>query len=432
MNIAIIHHHLHPGGVTRIIESQVNALRNVVSDIQLTIVTGDTGQPLHATGNDIQIIEEEIFRYLAADISKVQALSAFQKITKHLKIITGQNDILHLHNLNLGKNPLLTLAVCRMAGHGMKIVNHCHDFAEDRPDNYSFLKSIIEGYFQEKLPEILYPPYDNYHYVVLTSGDYKRLAGYGINPERISLLPNPVAFCLKENERIPQDVVKEKLDIGRDLKICLYPVRAIHRKNIGEFILLSVLFRNQASWLITQPPQNPVEKPEYDRWKKFCSMHHIPVLFEAGKAIDIHELMPAADLCISTSMMEGFGLAFMEPWLAGIPVIGRDIEHCTADLKRNGIQFPLLYDRFIVSFNGEKTDFKDLDQKQQQQIIQDVLHIPGKGKEIAEFNPFLNDFLNPVKQDIIRNNQQVIRERYSLESYGQQLHGIYKKLLGRA
>jgi hypothetical protein len=92
----------------------------------------------------------------------------------------------------------------------------------------------------------------------------------------------------------------------------------------------------------------------------------------------------------------------------------------------------LLYDRFIVTFKGEKTDFKDLDQQQQQQVIEEVITLPGRTDELRIFNPFLNDFLKPVDQDIIRNNRQVIHDRYSPESYGHQIYGIYKELSDRA
>jgi glycosyltransferase involved in cell wall biosynthesis len=430
MHIAIIHHHLHPGGVTRVIESQLNSLLPSVKSSELSVHTGDASSHLHINITGIAVRKEKSIQYLPEGISNERILAVFQKITLYLEEVVAVNDILHIHNLNLGKNPLLTLAVYRLASRGIKIVNHCHDFAEDRPGNYAFLKSVIQIVFQENLPEVLYPPYTNYHYVVLTSRDYKRLTGIGIRNERISLLPNPVTFRINGDKRFTQDAVKTRFGIDLAKKICLYPVRAIHRKNIGEFILLSVLLQKQASWLIAQPPLNPVEKPEYVRWKDFCTIHAIPVIFEAGNAMDIHDLMPAVDLCITTSTMEGFGLSYMEPWLAGIPVVGRNIEYCTVDLKRNGIEFPLLYDRFIVSFNSEKTDFKDLDQEQQQQIVQDVLLDPEKGKEIQELNPFLKDFFKSVHPSLIERNQRVIVEKYSLEGYGQQLYGIYKKLLG--
>ncbi|MBN1414840.1 MAG: glycosyltransferase family 4 protein [Bacteroidales bacterium] len=430
MRIAIIHYHMYPGGVTRIIEDQITALHSFDKDYALSVHAGDVRSDEHIKGLHASVHVEKTFQYLPERITNKQISSSFQKIKFQLEKIAGENEILHLHNVNLGKNPLLTLAAYQLAKRGIKIINHCHDFAEDRPGNYAFLKRIIQDNFTEDLTGVLYPQFLNYHYIVLTAHAFERLTAYEINPVRISLLPNPVSFAIETSGRISRDTVTDKLNLEPIGKICLYPVRAIRRKNIGEFILLSVLFRNRASWLITQPPRNPVEIPEYLRWKKFCRLNGVPVVFEAGEMIDIHDLMPASDFCVTTSIMEGFGLAFLEPWLAGIPVIGRNIEFCTTDLKRNGIQFPLLYDRFIVTFNGEKTDFSDLEQKHQQRIIKDVLLRPDKGKEIIACNPFLCGFLNPVGQDLIRNNQQVIRERYSLERYGQQLHGIYKKLSG--
>jgi glycosyltransferase involved in cell wall biosynthesis len=431
MRIAIIHHHLHQGGVTRVIESQLNALPDY-GNYKLTVHTGDPMPHLAVNNLNIDFYCCESLRYLTDDLSEEQIHDTFEKIARYLEQVAGANDILHFHNLNLGKNPLLTLASYNLAKRGLKIINHCHDFAEDRPRNYAFLESIIQGYFGKNINGILYPPLNHYHYIVLTSKDHDRLLEYGVQHERINLLPNPVTFLMNKEEKLSQETAKKILGVDKALKLCLYPVRAIHRKNIGEFILLSVLLQKQASWMITQPPQNPVEIPEYERWKDFCSALQIPVIFEAGKIIDFHNLLPAVDFCITTSIMEGFGLAFMEPWLAGIPVIGRNINYCTADLKRNGIRFPLLYDRFIVSFRKERIDFKDLDPMQQQQVIQEILLQPGKLTEVIALNPFLRDFLKPVEAEIILHNQQVIREKYSLESYGQQLHGIYKKLSGRA
>jgi len=432
MRIAIIHYHLHPGGVTRIIESQVSALANFIDRDAIKIYAGDIRGRDTMFVTDSEIREEVVFQYLPENTTAGKMQAVFNDIMQCLEKISGTNDILHIHNLNLGKNPLLTLAVYRLAGKGFQIVNHCHDFAEDRPKNLAFLQKVVRDLFHENLQEVLYPPFENVQAIVLTSKDYERLVHYGVDEKRISLLPNPVSPLRRGSDRIPRETVRERLGIDRSLPVCIYPVRAIHRKNIGEFILLSVLFRHKASWLITQAPRNPVEKPEYERWKNFCRDHSVPVIFEAGTLIDLPDLMPAADFCVTTSMMEGFGLAYLEPWLEGIPVIGRNIETCTVDLKRNGFRFPLLYDRFIVPFKGEKKDFKDLDQQQQQQVIQEIIALPVRADELRVLNPFLDDFLKPADQDIVRNNRQVIHEKYSPESYGQQLYGIYKKLSDRS
>ncbi len=431
MRIAIIHHHLHPGGVTRVIESQVNALQ-YPGRYELTVHTGDTLHHLAEPFPRAGFFFCESLGYLADDLSKEQSKKKLEGIIRYLEQVAGTHDILHLHNLNLGKNPLLTLAAYELARRDVRLVNHCHDFPEDRPQNLAFLAAMIGDFSADSVHNVLYPPFDHYHYIVLTSKDYDRLVEYGIHQHRISLLPNPVTFHQKPDRKLPQEKVKKHLGIDPALKLCLYPVRAIQRKNIGEFILLCVLFREQAAWMITQPPRNPAEIHGYQRWKEFCKVFHIPVIFEAGNAIEFQSLMPAVDFCITTSIMEGFGLAFMEPWLAGVPVIGRNISYCTSDLKRNGMQFPLLYDRFIVSFRNERADFKDLNEMQQQQVIQEILLKPGKAGEVMALNPFLENFLQPVEPGIIQHNQQVIGEKYSLESYGQQLHGIYQKLSGKA
>lgn len=430
MHIVIIHYHLHPGGVTRVIESQINALGGYIHSKDLEVHTGEALSHRLNCSTEVKFKKEESLNYLDEGMTPEEMNFQLKKISGYLEQLARKNDILHFHNLNLGKNPLLTLAAKRLAGRGVKIVNHCHDFAEDRPGNYAFLESVIKGFFNENSGEVLYPPYRNYHYAVLTSADYQKLKHAGIEHNRISLLPNPVTFRFKKNKEGTEQAVRAKFGIKEDQKICIYPVRAIHRKNIGEFILLSVLFRKQASWLLTQPPKNPAEIPEYNRWKTFCNRLEIPVIFEAGTIIDFDDLIPAADLCITTSMLEGFGLAFMEPWLAGVPVAGRKLENCTEDLTGNGIRFPLLYDRFIVTFKTERTDFKDLNQTQQQNIIKDIIRNPLKETEIRKLNPFLNDFFKPVPEEMIESNRQIIAAKYSPEVYGQQLYGLYKKLSG--
>ena len=46
---------------------------------------------------------------------------------------------------------------------------------------------------------------------------------------------------------------------------------------------------------------------------------------------------------VTTSVAEGFGLAFLEPWLAGKPLLGRDLPEITEDFKENGVVLDALY-----------------------------------------------------------------------------------------
>jgi glycosyltransferase involved in cell wall biosynthesis len=62
---------------------------------------------------------------------------------------------------------------------------------------------------------------------------------------------------------------------------------------------------------------------------------------------------------MTTSVVEGFGLAYHEGWLCGKPVIGRKISEITSDFESNGMDFDHAYERLTVSLN----DLPDLRQR---------------------------------------------------------------------
>ena len=140
----------------------------------------------------------EIRKYSRSETQKL-----LEEITACFENLLTNVSVLHVHNLNLGKNPVLTYAIYKLAQKGIPVFNHAHDFAEDRPVNYQFLKDIIEENFDENLKHVLYPDFPNYHFGVFNSFDYKRLVEYGVDKQNILLLPNPVTFKthFKPNEK---------------------------------------------------------------------------------------------------------------------------------------------------------------------------------------------------------------------------------------
>ncbi len=222
----------------------------------------------------------------------------------------------------------------------------------------------------------------------------------------------------------------EKLSIDSSKKIVTYPVRVIKRKNIGEFILFAALYSNMANWIVTQPPKNPLEIEDYESWKEFCYDNEIDIAFEAGTKVDFEELILGSDFCITTSIREGFGMAYLEPWLMGTPVIGRNIDYVTTDIKNSGILFPLLYDKLLVSDPSGNIDFKELTICEQKNLIQEIIHDECKRDSLFISNPFLTNFLDEISEEVIKKNRQVIQEKYSLEKYGERLNEIYQRLIG--
>ncbi|WP_340114102.1 hypothetical protein [Maribellus mangrovi] len=428
MQILIAHSHLNPGGVTRIIESQIDSLKN----IPVKVLVGVCPYPESITSRGAELVIIEELNYLERKhYTDDEAQELLDRVQEKIRVHLTKDTVLHFHNLNLGKNPVVTFAVYQLAKEGVRVFNHAHDFAEDRPSNYTFLEDIIGNNFSHDLTEVLYPDLPNYQFGVLNSFDLERLQSLGVDADRIEWLPNPVTFSgtieNPDNETLKKTICKE-LDISDEKLLITYPVRVIQRKNIGEFILLSALFNHITSFVVTQPPQNPVEKEMYRQWVKFCDEHEIDVIFEAGNKVDFEQLLCATDFCITTSYREGFGMVYLEPWLLNTPVVGRDIDYITKDFKNDGFTFPTLY--YKINIPGIKIDFKDLNMKMQMEVICDLKSGKIEKQKIFEQNPILKTLFKKVADQVIEQNKNIITSNYSLQGYGSKLQNRYKKLVG--
>lgn len=427
MEVYIIHYHLNPGGVTRIIEAQITGLKSISEDVNLTVLSGKSSNEDMLHG--VKALVDSALYYInnGSDVVKYaeSVASIMSTITK------GINDqqVLHFHNPNLGKNPSLTMAVFKLASEGYPIINHCHDFPEDRPANLALLESIIPAMSHLSLNQVMYPDFPWYHFVVLNSCDYERILQKGVPASRVHLLPNPVSMK-QAGAGIEIPILRNKICgiLGFDSTkiICCYPVRAIERKNLGEYLLLAALFADVAQFAVTQPPKNPVEIPQYSRWKKFCNEKGLAIKFEAGEAVNHEELIIISDFCITTSIREGFGMVYLEPWLAGTPVIGRELPCIIGDLKRLGVDFPRLYEHILIETPDSTMDFKDLSQQDQEMVIAKVINNHEFKLILINNNPFLKSLFDDIPDEIMLRNQQVIKKRFSTEDYGKELFAIYK------
>lgn len=433
MRVNIFHYHLNPGGVTRIIESQIKALLELDIRIDIQLITGDCPNPEYYKKIGIQLVIDENLNYL--DSKDPDLEPKFNLILESLRKHIQKEDILHFHNLNLGKNPLVSMAVSDLAYKGYKVLNHAHDFAEDRPLNYKFLNEVIVKTFKKNLKETLYPILPNYQYATINSWDKERLLReMHIPDKKISFFPNPVVFESHlqsvDTENLRSKIYKE-LQLSDKKKLITYPVRVIRRKNIGEFILLNTIFKDVAHWAVTQPPKNPIEIESYEAWKAFCQNQKIGILWEAGNKVDFEELIIASHFCISTSIQEGFGMVFMEPWLLNTPVIGRDIPMVTKDLKASGMEFPSLYNEIMVPHDNKDSAFSKLSMSEQQKLIAHCISDKKMQASIIDKNPFLLNLLNEPPASLIKRNKALILNEYSLEKYGERLNGTYQKLAGQ-
>lgn len=439
MNIAFIHYHLKPGGVTTVLKQQVATIKD---RCEVLVISGSpvndslSFDAVHIPGLGYDSEATQPYSVDAVTEAVVQAIFSRWK--------TGC-DVLHVHNPTLAKNHNFLKILTGLQQKGFKLFLQIHDFAEDgRPNAY---------FPDEYIPDC--------HYGVINSRDYDMLLKAGLSPQGLHLIPNMLnPFDAKD----PDSPVE---------KFVLYPVRAIRRKNIGEAILLSLFLKNRASVMITLPPNSPADIKAYTDWKKFVKDKNLNVIFEAGLTHDFKRLVLSADFLITTSITEGFGFSFLEPWSAGKLLWGRSLTDICRDFERNGIRLDHLYTRLLVPLDwiGEKRfyakwrtsilqscarfnhnidkqdilasfasiaqkgciDFRLLHEGFQQEIISRVLSGIDPVNRLMDLNPFL---LNPGetenKRELIQNNCHAIASHYNQKIYKQRLMKIYTHISTRS
>ena len=419
MKVLIVHHHLQTGGVTSVMDTQCKAL--LQESIEVKVMVGDA---CGRTPGGLQPVENYLLGYLLKDMELAELKVHLNDLLLALKAELDEGAILHVHNLNLGKNPLLNIACEQLSRSGVVVVNHCHDFAEDnRPQNVEHLERVISQCSDLELTEVLYPKDFPYQYIIINQRDQAHLEKQGISPERICHVPNAIAVPTPKDPAESHQKIIQQLGVS-DLPIVLYPVRAIARKNIGELILIASLFEGKYHFCITQPPQNPAELPVYESWKAYCQEENIPMHFGVGEICDFETLMSAADRIISTSMNEGFGMGFLEPWLWGKPVVGRDLPLITGDFMRVGVKFSGFYQELEIDcldfcYFKVADQIKFISATRRKRELTDRI--------IAEFEK--HHLFTPVDQADLEHNQNVIKEHYSLSAYGAKHKSLYASFI---
>lgn len=437
MKIALLHYHLKPGGVTTVLRHQVLALQK---DNELLVISGEPGpvdfpcDVAHVPG-----IGYHADKNTQPEIDAIVTQIA-RRIHRHFH---GACDLIHIHNPLLAKNAFFLDIVNGLQQHGFTLFLQVHDFAEDgRPT----------AYFRDQA----YPR--DCHYGVINSRDYHILIHSGLSAGGVHYLPN----CVFPLETMPVSPTEHYL---------LYPVRAIRRKNVGEALLISHFLPENWAVFITQPPNSPVDFPSYNQWKSYAAANRLPIGFEMGTHRPFPDLVAGAQQVLTTSITEGFGFAFLEPWTAGKMLTGRRLPEICRDFTDEGIHLDHLYsqialpmdwigrekiiDRFAVSLETNQKaygrnwpgdwadhclqslkacqtiDFGMLDESLQMAILDALQAQPALKGEMMRLNPFLESFpAMATPDDLVDANRERILSLYNASRYRERLKAIYARILG--
>jgi FMN phosphatase YigB (HAD superfamily) len=329
MRVAIVHYHLEPGGVTRVIETTSEIL--TAAGTPHVILCGSSSAPRSSRQRTLPGLH-----YLPhpGKLTAVQLLESLRAAA--IDALGAPPEIWHFHNHSLGKNRLIPQAVDLLAEAGERLLLHLHDLAEDgRPLNYPLIADC----------HTLYPISPRIHYAFLNPRDLQTFIDAGLPPGNASLLPNPVPVP-PSRPAIP----------AAESPLLLAPVRGIRRKNLGELTLLAALAPPGTRVAVSRAPLNPQALPVHQTWEKFAGNHRIPIGFNVvdrytpapGAGSDFQSWIDHATHFVSTSVAEGFGLPFLEATAHEKPLIGRNLPHITATHAATGIRCGRLYDRILI------------------------------------------------------------------------------------
>ena len=453
MRVAIVHYHFRKGGVTRVVTSALRSLEAL--GIRVAVLAGEGASDPDLEGR-VTVVPGLGYR----DDFALNAVSELEQDLRRAarEALGGDPDCWHLHNTSLGKNRVWTACVAAMARSGEPMVLQLHDFAEDgRSKNYKVLASDLAA-AEGGLASSLYPVGPNVLYATLNSRDRSRLVASGLPEDRSRVLPNPASKWT--GGAAPWDTGLVGLD-----RLILYPSRSIRRKNLGEALFWSATLESGAGIGLTLDPENPTARPVYDRWKALAERWKAPVRFELGRRADLSfdGLIASADAILTTSVAEGFGLAFLEPWTAGKGLLGRDLPGITQDFQEKGLDLNGLYTalQIPVSWIGldrlrdrarEKlvealaafgvdweeavfeagfeawvrdglVDFGRLDESLQELVLERLFTNAGARGECLP-----KSLIQDVPGDRIETNRQLVEAEFGLESYGSQLFSVYQSV----
>ena len=340
MNITIVHYHLRRGGVTRVIEAARAALES--RGYNVLVLSGEPPLSDAKQGN-VKVVEALNYRKIGNSVIA-------ESLADHLKSVANEHfgapcDVWHFHNPTLAKNVMFPTVVKELANAGERIVLQLHDFSEDgRPGNYTSQRAFFDS--ESSFEETLYPKARQIHYATINRRDHDFLISAGVKRSNVHVIPNAIT-------ELAVTTTPESRPFSKDKLFALYPTRGIRRKNIGELLLLALIYGDRVDFATTLSPENPEWQEIHEDWRAAIEELELPVRLGIADddEYDFFDLFGWADFVVTTSIGEGFGLAYLEPWIVGKCVIGRDLPEVTRDFEESGLSMPGMYRRIDIPKN---------------------------------------------------------------------------------
>jgi len=452
MNIAVVHYHLQTGGISRVIES-AHAGLSQMPDCAMLVFSGEP--PDSGIDRENVIVIPGLGFQRGGNTQVAESLADALREASRARF-GSLPDVWHFHNHSIVRNAMMPSVVHNLATSGQKVLLQIHDFPEDgRPQNYAEQRSFFES--DKVFEQTLYPKAPQVHYAAINQRDFGFLRNAGVRSGNLHLLPNPIHEPRVTSKPSERPFAKGKL-------FALYPSRGVRRKNLGELLLLSLLNRDRVEFATSLPPARSDAQTTHELWRNLARRLELPVTFgiaDRGE-FSYSDLLGWADFFVTTSIAEGFGLAFLEPWIIEKSVVGRNLERITRDFSDQGIRLNHLYSRLEIPVDwlDETALSREMDNSLRQSYLAYDRSLPKTAVKEAwqvwvqdgkiDFGVLSESFqmevlekisaspeliervvapvMKPCREEGIAERRELVRRFYSVESYGRRLHGIYQKM----
>lgn len=359
LKLIVVHYHLRPGGVRRVIELASPHIARRMGFAPVVLATGEAPDDAWLLGfqrmiapTPVEVVTLPALRYFSEQRGSVAVLQ--RKLRVGLGKLLAGDCLVWAHNPGLGRNLLLTRELVRVCeARRIRLVMHQHDWwfenrwqrwPEMRRCGFRTLRAVAEAVF---------PAAPNIVHATINRADAEILSRHF--PARVRWLPNPVERTNPPpaaRVRVARRLLRESL--GSDAPVWLLPCRLLRRKNAAEALLLTRWLRPGA-WLVTTGGVSSADEVEYEAKLADAARENgwplrLGLLAWNGfEKASLPEIMAASEAVLLTSIQEGFGLPALEAAAAGRPLIARRLPNVAPDLAAMGFRFPQSYEDIYVA-----------------------------------------------------------------------------------
>jgi len=458
MKIAFVHYTLGiGGGVNTVMRTNAKALITLNKNTKINFIGSHFSDILneknvsHINISELGVNNTKILNYNKINVFDyiIEGKLIYKKLSSVLKYI----DYVIIENPIIGLHPPATYAFYRLVQENgkkkekRKIIYRIHDFPQDRKNNFL---NLLKFTGKNEIPHwknLIFPRKNKFGYIALNSSDYKRLRNFGIKEKnKIFVVPNSISEDLiqkdkKISEKLRWQIIKKKR-LSPNVKFLFYPVRVIPRKNIEEALFLTIFLNNYLNenyHLLVSLIETKYEESDYaNTIQKFVNFYKLPATFGLNvklkreiingkiKNFGVGDAYNICDKVITTSILEGFGIFFIESWYFERAIIGRDLPSITMDFNMNKINMNHLYKKLII---GNK-DFKDIPDLKERLKLSLKLKNKKFTKKVYENNKKMFDSMLKIlkrgedKKLIQENKKQVIKHYSSMHIARQLMNAL--------